>query len=301
MSWFWIALLSAALLGLVGILDKALLFHFAKSWLTLPLLIGIAQGAIGITLLLVLPWTDAGAAAIGWAVLSGLLWGIGSLFLFYLLFEREASKTIPIFQTFPAFVAPMAVIFLGEDLALYQWIAILAVVAGAVMNSMKRDAGYGGLSLDGAFYVLIAASVLAAAANIAGKLAVDSMEVLAAHAFRVSGMSSLMLVFSLRRAPMREVWGFVRSRSPALGIFGLNEFVVANTGMIINLWAISLGPVSLVTAVTATTSLFLLAYGFALALVFKGALGEQISAGSVAIKVVSTATMVVGVALIAIE
>ncbi len=301
MSWFWVALLSAALLGLVGILDKTLLFHFAKSWLTLPLLIGIAQGIIGITLVLVLPWTDAGASAIGWAVLSGLLWGIGSLFLFYLLFSREASKTIPIFQTFPAFVAPMAVIFLGEELALYQWIAILAVVAGAVMNSIKRDSGYGRLVLDGAFYVLIAGSVLAAAANIVGKLAVDNMEVVQAHAFRVLGMSSLMLVFSLRRAPMREIWGFVRNRSPALGIFGLNEFVVANTGMLINLWAISLGSVSLVTAVTATTSLFLLAYGFAMALVFKGALGEQISTGSVTIKVVSTATMVAGVAVIAIE
>jgi uncharacterized membrane protein len=301
LSWFWLALLSAALLGLVGILDKTLLFHFAKSWLTLPLLIGIAQGVIGITLVLVLPWTDVGAAAIGWAVLSGLLWGIGSLFLFYLLFEREASKTIPIFQTFPAFVAPMAVIFLGEELALYQWIAILTVVAGAVMNSIKRDSGFDGLVLDSAFYVLIVASVLAAAANIVGKLAVDNMEVLQAHALRVLGMSSLMLVFSLRRDPMREVWGFVRNMSPALGIFGLNEFVVANTGMLINLWAISRGPVSLVTAVTATTSLFLLAYGFVLALVFKGALGEQISKGSVTIKVVSTATMVAGVAVIAIE
>jgi len=301
LSWFWIALLSAALLGLVGILDKALLYHFAKSWLTLPLLIGIAQGVIGITLLLVLPWTDAGAAAIGWAVLSGLLWGIGSLFLFYLLLEREASKTIPIFQTFPAFVAPMAVVFLGEELALYQWAAIIAVVSGAVMNSIIRDDVYGGLALDRVFYVLIGASIVAAAANIAGKLAVDSLEVLQAHGLRVLGMSGLMLLVSLRPEPLKEVWGFARRKSPALGIFGLNEFVVANTGMLINLWAISLGPVSLVTAVTATTSLFLLAYGFALALLFKGALGEQLSAGSVAVKIVSTAVIVAGVAVIAIE
>ena len=301
MSWFWLALLSAALLGMVGILDKALIFHFAKSRLTLPLLIGIAQGLIGLTLVLFLSWTDADMAAVGWAILSGVLWGVGSLFLFYALFEREASKTIPIFQTFPAFVAPMAVIFLGEDLALYQWVAILAVVSGAVMNSIKRDDAYGGLALDRVFYVLIGASIVAAAANIAGKLAVDSLEVLQAHGIRVLGMSGLMLLVSLRPEPLREVWGFARQRSPALGIFGLNEFVVANTGMLINLWAISLGPVSLVTAVTATTSLFLLAYGFALALLFKGALGEQLSGGSVAVKIVSTAVIVAGVAAIAIE
>ena len=301
MSWFWLALVSAALLGMVGILDKALIFHFAKSRLTLPLLIGIAQGLIGVALVLVLSWTDADMAAVGWALLSGVLWGAGSLFLFYALFEREASKTIPIFQTFPAFVAPMAVIFLGEELAFYQWAAILAVVSGAVMNSIKRDDWYGRLVLDRVFYVLIGASVVAAAANIAGKLAVDSLEVLQAHGLRVLGMSGLMLLVSLRPEPIREVWGFARRRSPALGIFGLNEFVVANTGMLINLWAISLGPVSLVTAVTATTSLFLLAYGFALALMFKGALGEQISAGSVAVKIASTVVIVAGVAVIAIE
>ena len=301
MSWFWLALLSAALLGMVGILDKALIFHFAKSRLTLPLLIGIAQGVIGAGLVLVLPWTDADMAAVGWALLSGVLWGAGSLFVFYVLFDREASRTIPIFQTFPAFVAPMAVIFLGEELALYQWVAILAVVSGAVMNSLRRDYGYSGLVLDRVFYVLIGASIVAAAANIAGKLAVDNLEVLQAHGLRVLGMAGLMLLVSLRPAPMREVWGFARRKSPALGIFGLNEFVVANTGMLINLWAISLGPVSLVTAVTATTTLFLLAYGFALALLFKGALGEQISAGSVAVKIVSTVMIVAGVAAIAIE
>ena len=294
------ALLSAALLGMVGILDKALVFHFAKSRLTLPLLIGLAQGLIGTILVLVLPWTDAGAGAVGWAVLSGVLWGVGSLFLFYALFEREASKTIPIFQTFPAFVAPMAVVFLGEELALYQWAAILAVVSGAAMTSMRRGVGGGGLVLDRVFYVLIGASVVAATANIVGKLAVDSLEVLQAHGLRVLGMSGLMLIVGLRPAPIREVWGFARRKSPALAIFGLNEFVVANTGMIINLWAISLGPVSLVTAVTATTSLFLLAYGFVLALLFKGALGEQISVGGVAVKIVSTAMIVAGVAAIAI-
>ena len=39
----------------------------------------------------------------------------------------------------------------------------------------------------------------------------------------------------------------------------------------------------------------------ALALMFKGALGEQLSAGSVAVKVISTGIIVAGVAVIAIE
>ena len=52
----------------------------------------------------------------------------------------------------------------------------------------------------------------------------------------------------------------IRDRSPALAVFGVNEFLVVNTGMVLNLWATSLGPVSLVTALSASTSLFLLLY-----------------------------------------
>ena len=301
MAWFWIALLSASMLGLVGILDKALVFHFATSRLTLPLLIGIAQAAIGTALVLVLPWTSAGVGPAGWAMLSGVLWGASVLLVFSVLFEREVSRTMAVFQTYPVFVAPMAVMFLGEDLALYQWAAILAVVSGAVMISIRRDAEHGGLVLDRSLYVLAGASLLAATASIASKVAVDSVDVMQAHGLRVLGMAALLLLVSLRPAPLREIWGFAKRMSPALAIFGLNEFVVANTGMLVSLWAVSLGPVSFVTAVTATSSLFLLAYGFLAALLFRGALGEQMSTASVAIKVLSMALIVAGVVVIAVE
>lgn len=100
---------------------------------------------------------------------------------------------------------------------------------------------------------------------------------------------------------MRDIRGFAREMSPALAISGFNEFVVANVGLLVNLWALSLGPVSLVAAVTATSSLFLLVYGFLAALFFRGALGEQMSTVSVATKVVSMVFIVAGVVVIAVN
>ena len=197
------------------------------------------------------------------------------------------------------FVAPMAVVFLDERLAPHQWVAILVAVAGAVMISVSRSGRYGGMALDKGLYVLIVASFLAAAAAIASKLAVDSLPVLQTHGFRMLGLSGVLLLVSLRPAPVGDVIGFFRQRSPALVIFGFNEFIVANSAMLLMLWAISLGPVSLVTAIHATSSLFLVIYGVLLGLRFPGALGELVSPGAVAIKVLSTALIVTAVATIA--
>ena len=299
MDWIWIALLSAVSAGLVGILDKTLVHHFATSRLTLPLLIGLGQSVVGSVLLAVVPWGSPGPDAIGWALLSGVLWGGSALLVFYVLFDREVSRTMPVFQTFPVFVAPMAVVFLDERLAPQHWAAIVAAVAGAVLISMRRSERHGGMAVDRGFYVLIGASFLAAVATITSKLAVDALPVLQTHGFRMLGLAGVLLLAGLRPAPMRDVIGFFRRRSPALALFGFNEFVVANGAMLLMLWAISLGPVSLVTAINATSSLFLVIYGVLLAMRFPGALGEQVPPSAVAIKVLSTALIVASVATIA--
>ena len=91
-----------------------------------------------------------------------------------------------------------------------------------------------------------------------------------------------------------------RQKSFGLGIFAVNEFLVANIGMLLNLLALSLGPVSLVSAITATSSLFVFLYGSILAIRFRGFLGEQVNSRTLAIKGISTMMIVGAVVVIAI-
>ena len=93
----------------------------------------------------------------------------------------------------------------------------------------------------------------------------------------------------------------VRDRSPALALFGVNEFLVVNIGMLLNLWATSLGPVSLVTALSASTSLFLLLYSTLLGLQFRGMLGEQVTPRAVTVKAAATILIVAGIATISLR
>ena len=301
LSWIAITLLGAVVLGLVGVLDKAFIHHYARSLRTLPFLIGVSHIPIAAVFVAISPLDGLTLGATAWGLAAGLFGGLSAVVFFRVMARREVSRTIPVVQTFPIFVAPAAVLFLGESLRLPDWAAIFVTVLGAVMMSVRQDAGRRGFAIDGSFYQLIGASLLMAGMNLAAKQALDTLPVLLVHALRSLGVAVVLLAFTARAEPVVELRGMIRSRSPALAVFGVNEFLVVNTGMVLNLWATSLGPVSLVTALSASSSLFLLLYSTVLGLRFRGMLGEQVTPRAVAVKTLATILIVAGIAVISLR
>ena len=302
MSWIIIALCSAAVSGMVNILDKTVLFRFVRGPLTLPLLIGLAQGTLGIILTLTFSWPSASSLAPhAWALLSGALWGTGALLMFRALFSQEVSRVIPVYQTFPIFAAFMAALFLDERLAPLQWAAVVVTVAGAVLLSVQRDEIHRRLFLHRSFLIVMLGSVVAASAFIVGSIALEELPVINTHALRNLGLSGVLLAVSLRPAPWREVRELLRRRSPALALVGVNEFLLANAGFLLALWALSLGPVTLVTTLVATRSLFLVLYSTLLTMRFRGLLGERMTAATVTVKFAAVTLILGGVAGISLS
>ena len=300
MSWIALTLVSASILGMIGVLDKAFLYHYARSLRTLPLLIAISHVPIGIAFIAISPLEELTVAAASWSLAAGVLGGLSAVVFFKVMAKREVTRTIPVVQTYPIFVAPLAVLFLDESLRAFHWFAILVTVAGAVMMSMRQNTGGRGLVIDRSFYELLGASLLLAGMNLAAKQAVETLPVLLVHGLRSLGVAAVLMAFGARHEPLDEVRRMIAERSPALGLFGLNEFVIVNTGMILNLWATSLGPVSLVSALTGSSSLFLLVYSTLLGLRFRGLLGEQVGRRAVIVKVSATTLIVAGVMVISL-
>ena len=300
MSWIALTLVSASILGMIGVLDKAFLYHYARSLRTLPLLIAISHVPIGIAFIAISPLEELTVAAASWSLAAGVLGGLSAVVFFKVMAKREVTRTIPVVQTYPIFVAPLAVLFLDESLRVFHWFAILVTVAGAVMMSMRQNTGGRGFVLDRSFYELLGASLLLAGMNLAAKQAVETLPVLLVHGLRSFGLAAVLMAFGARREPLDEVRRMIAERSPALGLFGLNEFVIVNTGMILNLWATSLGPISLVSALTGSSSLFLLVYSTLLGLRFRGMLGEQVGRRAVIVKASATTLIVAGVMVISL-
>ena len=292
----------AAVYGLVNILDKTVVYRYATSPRTLPLLVGIGQAVVGSVVFAVVGVPDGAALnlVLG-ALASGAIFGLGVQFYMYVLFGEEVSRAVPIIQSAPIFTALFAFFFLGEDLGPVEWLATVAVVAGAIALSVRTGSASPVSILRPSFLVLMAASALQGSSYIFGKVAVDELPVLFTHAVRSLALAAVMLLFNLRPAPWRDVMGFVRDRSPALRFVAFNELVVATTGLLLLLWALSLGPAALVIALSGARAFFLVVYSTALALVWKGALGEVTTRGALATKIVSTALIVGGAAAIALS
>jgi drug/metabolite transporter (DMT)-like permease len=282
--------------AVVSLLDKTVMYRYAHHPMTLPLLIGISQTTVGILVLAFagLP-AEATLTNVALAASSGLLFGLGGQILIRILYTQEVSRTIPVFHTFPLFAAIVAFVFLDERLTIVQWLAVFATVVGAVLLSVRIDAKYRTFLLHRSFFCLMVGSAIAGSAHVAGKAAVDELPVLFTHGVRMLALGILFLGFNARRGPYEEVRAFVRERSRALLFVGANELVIANASLLVALYALSLGPASLVTALLGTRSLFVVAYSVTLALVWKGALGEETHRSAVVVKVIATAVIVAGI------
>ncbi|MEK9659034.1 MAG: hypothetical protein VW450_03710, partial [Chloroflexota bacterium] len=103
-----------------------------------------------------------------------------------------------------------------------------------------------------------------------------------------------------RRRPLADLRTMLKTRSPGLALVVLNETVVVSAGLVLTLWALSLGPASLVTALTGTRSLWVVAYSTGAALIWRGFLGENTSRRAITLKTGATALTVAGVAGIAL-
>ncbi|MCY4581837.1 MAG: EamA family transporter [Chloroflexi bacterium] len=301
MPWLAIVLVGVALAGLLSVLDKTVIHRYARMPYLQPLVIGITMMLIGLPLL---AWTGIPSSATSEALLaalaSGVCYGLGTHILVYTLYRQEVSRVIPVYQTYPIFTALIAFTFLGERLDAFEWVAMLAVVGGAVLLSFRRDESGCGFLLDRAFIVLIIGSVIEGSSFVFGKSAVSDLPVLFTHAVRLIAIGSVLLALNLRRRSLEQVLWFVRTRSPALKFVALNQLVISNASQFLFLWALSLGPTTLVTALSSLRTFFVVVYAIALSMVWRGALGEVSTPATVTVKLFSTMLIVSGVAVIAI-
>ena len=136
MSWAAIVLAGAALAACISILDKTIIHRYARTPNTQPLAIGLTMPFVGVVMLAVagIP-PSATLDAVLWALVSGAFYGLGAHILIHVLYTKEVSRAIPVYQTYPIFTALIAFLFLGERLSGVEWVAVLAVVAGAAMIS----------------------------------------------------------------------------------------------------------------------------------------------------------------------
>lgn len=297
-DWASIAILGTIALGLVHITDSYLISRRMpglRAYL-LPVSVIILLYSIIIFLLFPLP-EGIGAWPLTIAIISGLLRSAAFCILLYVLKTEEVSWTSPLFHTYPVFVAIMAVPLLGEVLGYMQWLAIIIVVAGALIISIKRSSGSPTIWVGKPFLFLTFASLMMAAADVSGKYALEYISSWNIYWISSFCMAGLFLLFSLRSS----VIGKIKSmpwRNPALVMIVFNE-TLAMVGIVLIFRAMESGPVSLVSTISSSRPIFVFILALVVNRFLPGSLMEgRTSGGVLAIRLLATAMIAGGIAII---
>lgn len=291
------ALLGALTFGAVNIVDSHLVSRRMPSLRAFLLPAGLIVLVYGLVFFYLFPLPEGISLLILLvAVASGIIRTGGIIIMLYILQREEVSRVVPVVYIYPIFVAIMAVPLLGESLYYLEWLAIIIVVAGAIMISVKRSPSGGATWLGRPFLLLLGSSLLLAVADISSKYVLSYISFWNLLWLSVFCLAGVFLLISLRPRIFRELSG-MKQRKLAIGLVALNE-ALAMLGAMMLFWAIQEGPVSLVSTITASRPIFVLTFAFILSRVLPAFLEWQRGRGTLALRLIATAMIVGGIAVI---
>jgi transporter family protein len=137
-SWMVWALLSAAFAALTAIFAKVGVEHINSDLATFIRTVVILVVLAGILLVRGLwqPLASISSKTYLFLTLSGLATGASWLCYFRALQLGEAARVAPVDKLSIVLVALFGVLFLGEQLALPNWLGVILIVVGVVMIAL---------------------------------------------------------------------------------------------------------------------------------------------------------------------
>ena len=258
-DWISTAIIGAAVFGMVNVIDSHLIAKRLPSFQTYLLIVGVLILLISISLAVLFPLPqNIGIWPLVMAALSGIIRTASVVIMLYIMKKEEVSLVIPITNTYPIAVALIAVPVLKETISYVQWIAIIIVVLGVLLASVRLGTGARIAWLGKTLFLLIGSSLLMAVADVMAKYAlayVSSWNMYwVSHLF----LSGAFLSISLRSRIVRELMNSEkRNSSIIIAIF--NE-AMAVSSLVLFYWSMQRGPVSLVSAIFSSRPIFVFLY-----------------------------------------
>ncbi len=298
LSWVLPAIASPFVYALVSIGDKWILSTLKLRIESFNLFVGGTQLIIALAILVILGLPDAPFESIASAFGGGMIWGLALILLFWTLRSEEIGRVVPVSQTSPVFAAILGVVFLGEHLAWWGWLAVLLVVAGAAIVSADPQKIMSGGFKKVYLWVVLAAALIGIA-QVLLKISSEHLGVWHNMSIRGSGLFLTLALPVLRPSVVKDLVTFITTKRTAIPVL-ITEGIGPIFGNGFLLLALANGPVSLVSALLGTRPIFILLITLAFAPIAKRALNEQFSRTDVVTKVVSTVAVVTGVVIISL-
>ncbi len=257
MNWLYIGLVAYLLNAFSFVVSKVMLTEFIPDPWTYTFWVNIA-GALTV-LLIPFGFFVPSLAVIGASFASGVTYAIALLIFYRLLSRDDTSQVVPLTGGLtPIFVFALALLFLGEFLTTVQVIGFALIVAGGFIVAHEGPWRIGVQHWDRKLLIgSLIAALLFGASQVLIKFVFDQVPFVNGFIWRgfgaVLGAGLLLLPTKPRRSILAS-FHHPSVRTESVFVFGqiaaLLSFVLVN-------YAISIGPVSLVNALSGVQYAFL--------------------------------------------
>lgn len=294
MVWLAYAIASSAVYAVTNFVDKYVLENQIRDYRGLAVfttMVGLVFGCMC--------WLLAGYPSLfTWdALLVGMtgmctIWGLA--LYFRALATEETSTVIILMQMVPVITVLLSAVFLHETLTGMQIAGFMLIIAAVV--GMYFKPGEFRIRPNAALLFISLASALWGVANVIFKFVASTGTFLQLMAFESLGIAAGGLVLVVLFPSVRAAFALTTRtcRTTAILFIVLNEIFFV-TAKLLAYYAISLGPVSLVSVIGSTQVFFGILFGWLLTRVTVKLFNEDISASGIFKKITLSVMVFVGI------
>jgi len=291
--WLYLVLLATAFWAVQNICDKILIEHYVKHSSTIVMAFGLG-GLLASVIFLLAGFSYSFSFEGGLMFFAGMLFPISSYTFYRAIRVEEASRVIPLIFLKPLFVLIIATFLFQEVFTFPTYVGIVAVVLGAMLISLKRDNGK--IHETRALKFIMVSVIIWGIMDLLAKSAVPVLGVwpLMLHEFSGFFVGSLVLWF---RPGMKEA--FFRTFRRKIPFFLISfEMILMLAAISFYIMALSVGPVSLVSAANSVQALYVFFFAIIATLLIPKYFKEPLERKALGIKLFSILLIMLGVYLI---
>ncbi len=228
---------------------------------------------------------------------SGVLYMGAMLLYLHALQSEDASVVSPFFQAVPLFGYALAYLFLGETLSITQMAGGALIIVGTLIVSVRFDRAGRVFKLRLAV-LMLACGLAAALSGLIFKIFAIDVAFWTTTFWMFVGEGIFGAALLSIRSYRRGLVAVLRANTTALlTINGSNELINLGGGLG-NRYALMFAPLSIVQAISSTTTLFVFAFGVVLSVLFPHLTYETLSRRDLAQKGAAAIFVALGVALV---
>ena len=291
--WIFFSVLSVLCFATVNIIDKYVLTKWIRQPLVLVVLLGIFNWMSAITIYFIRGFSYLSNFNILLILIAGAFSLSAGLFYFKALKVEEVSRVTPLFYLSALFISLFAAIFLGEVFTPLKYLGIFLLVFGAIFVSSKNPLKLG---FSKALPLMLLSVTAASASSLLVKYLLNFTDYWTVFSYlRIGGgIASIPIAYIYLPSLISTVKKYGKK---FIVVITINELMNLSA-MLFFVIAISLGYVTLVSAIAGVQPFFILLFTVTLSMFFPSIIKEEIERSVVFIKLLAIIIMFIGVILI---